>query len=323
MTSSDIQEEEFLLKANGVATADDLDSSWSSTLDEIYSAVLQGQSLIIYGPPGTGKTKICHDLINKLKNNNLLGKSEFVQFHHKFGYEDFIEGYAPTTNGGFEKKDGIFKQFIKNPSVNTKFDVFFIDEINRADITTTFGELLFLMDDKSKRVVKTSHFGEELSMPSNLVIVGTMNTADRNIGVIDFALRRRFKFIPLSTDYAALKSYVLTRGFDDLNIGVDEFVKSASVINKRISANRLMGRHMELGQTMWFPVGSAKITKLELTDLFKFTIIPQLEAYCGYGHEQQLSLLLNEHVATQYLTNKHITYEDISGLIKDLANKKE
>jgi 5-methylcytosine-specific restriction protein B len=321
MTDHKYQENEFIAKANNITDSDSTDLGWEDTLEEIFQTVIEKKSLILYGPPGTGKTKITYDLMDKLKQQNLLGKVEIVQFHHKFSYEDFIEGYSPNENGSFNKRDGIFKKFIKSPSPADKIDIFFIDEINRADITTTFGELLFLMDDKNSRKVKTSHFDEEISLPENTVIIGTMNTADRNIGIIDFALRRRFKFIPLSTDYAVLLQNVSTRGFTDSEISAEEFVKTARIINERIATNRLMGRHMELGHAMWFPSGKGQISEKNLTELFRFSILPQLEAYCGYGHEQQLKSMLNEHMSTLYLTNKHIAYEDVKGLIKDISNK--
>lgn len=321
MTNDENQENEFMAKANNVTNSDSNDLGWENTLDEIFQTVKEKKSLILYGPPGTGKTKITYDLLDKLKQESLLGKVEIVQFHHKFSYEDFIEGYSPNENGAFDKKDGIFKKFIKSPSPTDKIDIFFIDEINRADITTTFGELLFLMDDKDSRKVKTSHFDEEISLPENTVIIGTMNTADRNIGIIDFALRRRFKFIPLSTDYTVLLRHISARGFIDSDISAEEFVKTARIINERIAANRLMGRHMELGHAMWFPSGEAQISDKNLTELFRFSILPQLEAYCGYGHEHQLKSMLNEHISALYLSNKHISYEDVKGLIKDISNK--
>ena len=321
MSKDSKQEDNFMDTANSVKGTDTANINWADILSEILESVKQKKSLVLYGPPGTGKTRIVYELLEKLKQEKLLGKFESVQFHHKFGYEDFIEGYVPNAKGGFEKRNGIFKKFISNPSDENKLDVFFIDEINRADLTTTFGELLFLMDDRDERKVRTSHFDDEISLPTNTVIIGTMNTADRNIAVVDFALRRRFRFIPLFTDYNVLLEVVSSRDFKDGDIEPEDYVRTAKVINQRIGENRLMGRHMELGHAMWFPGGTGSISDQDLLDLFRFTILPQLEAYCGYGYEHQMKTILNENVASLYLTSKQVEFDDIKGLIKDIANK--
>lgn len=280
-----------------------------------------GKSIILYGPPGTGKTKLAYDIISHLKKDGRLGKHQSVQFHHKFTYEDFIEGYTPNSSGGFDKKDGIFKTFISKPSEDSKLDVFLIDEINRADLTTTFGELLFLMEDRETRSVRTSHFGDELSLPKNTIIIGTMNTADKSIAHLDFALRRRFTFISLYPDYEAISWLLNERGVDGFDI--DKYVTSIKIINGRIANNRLMGRHMELGNALWVPAGTSTVSISDIKDIFIHSVIPQIEAYCGYGFEDQLSLIFNPNIAQLYLNQKHIQNDDIRGLIEDLNTKSQ
>jgi 5-methylcytosine-specific restriction enzyme B len=293
----------------------------SDSFNEAIAAIKENKSIILYGPPGTGKTRMAYLLKAELEKENILGKFETVQFHQKFTYEDFIEGYSPNTSGGFDKKDGIFKAFIKTASETDKKDIFLIDEINRADLTTTFGEILFLMDDRKERKVKTSHFADEIQLPENLVIIGTMNTADRNIASIDFALRRRFVFISLYTDYDELLEYYLTRTIKGLT--ATELVEAAKRINGRIASNRLMGKHMELGNSMWMPPGSDSITLKEVADQFRQVILPQVEAYCGYGYEDQLESIFNPNISLLYLNRKRISDEDIAGLIKDLSISKQ
>ena len=145
-------------------------------MTELISCCDRHIPVILYGPPGTGKTKMAMDLRKGLEIKKILGKFETVQFHRKFTYEDFIEGYKPSDNG-FIKRDGVFKEFCKNPT-NGKTDLFVIDEINRAEIATTFGETLFALEDRESRIVKTAHFSEPFSIPCNLQLIGTMNTAD-------------------------------------------------------------------------------------------------------------------------------------------------
>jgi 5-methylcytosine-specific restriction protein B len=316
----DEREEEFIEKARleietkSYITSDD-------SFSEALSAIKNGKSIIIFGPPGTGKTRMAYRLKLALQDESKLGKFDTVQFHHKFTYEDFIEGYAPNASGGFDRKDGIFKSFIRVPSPADKLDIFVIDEINRADLTTTFGELLFLMDDRKDRSVKTSHFGETIQLPENTIIIGTMNTADRNIATLDFALRRRFTFIALYTDYDELLKIYSTRGVE--TVSSQDIVDAANRINSRIASNKLMGRHMELGNSMWVPNGVDAITIRDVADVFRQTIIPQLEAYCGYGYEDQLAAILNQHISQLYLNRKKISDEDIIGLINDLASAKQ
>lgn len=294
--------------------------SWHDAYKATKEAVQQHQPVILYGPPGTGKTRLIYELKNELEKSGALGAFEVIQFHRKFSYEDFIEGFSPTGDGTFEKRDGVFKTFAKNAS-SAEIDLFVIDEINRAEITTTFGELMFLIEDREQRSVKTSHFSDEMSVPANLSLIGTMNTADRNIATLDYALRRRFTFIPVFPDYAVLKSWLNRRGFAFHEFGVIEFVRAVTIINSRITHNRLMGRNMQLGHAMWVPKGNDPITKTDLVHLFQFEIIPQLEAYLGFGNEGQLSEMLNTNVASHYLHQKKLTFEILTGLVNDLTNE--
>jgi 5-methylcytosine-specific restriction protein B len=294
--------------------------SWQDAYNQTKLAVLSHQPVILFGPPGTGKTKLIYDLKKELENESKLGNFEVVQFHRKFSYEDFIEGYTPSDNGNFSRHDGIFKAFAKNSS-ESEVDLFIIDEINRAEITTTFGELMFLIEDREERKVKTSHFGEEIGIPGNLSLVGTMNTADRNIASLDFALRRRFKFIPLFPDYTVLENWLNQRGLGFENFTISDYVIAVKNINTRIRNNRLMGRNMQVGHSMWVPKGTGLISEDDLTNLFQFEIVPQLEAYLGFGNENQLAEMLNTNIAANYLNQKRISFEDVAALVRDLVNE--
>ena len=287
----------------------------------ISDAILNHTPMIIYGPPGTGKTKIVLDVVNDLIKLCRIGRFESVQFHKKFSYEDFIEGFNPSANG-FTKKDGVFKKFCSSPSDPSKTDVFLIDEINRAELAATFGETLFALEDRSKRSVVTAHFGDKFHVPENLALVGTMNIADRNIQNIDFAIRRRFRFIPLFPNEIELRGWLNMIGFSFKDFTVEEYCRFFSKINTRIRTHPLLGSHMQLGQSLFVPTGSKKPILLEmLTEHFTEVIVAQIEAYFGFGNERELGFIFNPRIADVYLCNRRVSTGDLVGLIKEVINE--
>ena len=278
--------------------------------------------VILYGPPGTGKTKMVMDLKDIYQAKNLMGKFETIQFHRKFSYEDFIEGYKPSDNG-FIKKDGIFKDFCKNPTKD-KIDLFIIDEINRAEIATTFGEALFALEDRDRRIVKTAHFSEPFSIPHNLQLIGTMNTADKSIANIDFAIRRRFRFIPVFPEVYKLEKWLLSLNINLSSFSLSDYCKFFERTNKRISVSSQLGPHMQLGEAMFVPSGFRDSTVSEEDFLFNFrdVLLPQVEAYLGFGNRQALSAIFGPLLVDKFLISRSVSNEDFSGLIRESVNDK-
>ena len=171
------------------------------------------QQLILYGPPGTGKTYLAERLARYLVDGG--GFSELVQFHTSYAYEDFVQGIRPRAIEGalhYELAAGRFLRFCaKARQAGEKPCVLIIDEINRANLARVFGELMYLLEYRH-RPIALAGGGPEFSIPANVYLIGTMNTADRSIALVDQAMRRRFSFARLRPNYQLLANYLAKRG---------------------------------------------------------------------------------------------------------------
>jgi len=174
----------------------------------------KGQA-ILYGPPGTGKTFAATHLARHLVSGG-TGIIETVQFHPAYTYEDFIEGIRPKTSEAgilsYPLVPGRFLQFCQEAEKRQGNSVLIVDEINRANLSEVFGELMYLFEYRGERIPLAA--GREFQVPENVRVIGTMNTADRSIALVDFALRRRFAFLELFPNYEQLRQFHEATGFE-------------------------------------------------------------------------------------------------------------
>lgn len=175
-------------------------------LDEIIDLLDEKRQIVLYGPPGTGKTFLAQALADHFSGSG--GTSELVQFHPSYTYEDFFEGYRPVLGVSgkveFEVKSGPLRRIAEAASASpTVPHVLIIDEINRGNLAKIFGELYFLLEYRDNPI-SLQYSDQEFTLPQNLFVIGTMNTADRSIALVDAAMRRRFYFVELAPSVAPI-----------------------------------------------------------------------------------------------------------------------
>ena len=256
--------------------------------DTLVDVLKMKKNIILQGAPGVGKTFTAKRLAYSIIGSKNPERVQMIQFHQSYSYEDFIEGYRPTENG-FTIKKGSFYKFCKLAEEDDENDYFFIiDEINRGNISKIFGELITLIEDSKREgepeamSVILPYSKEKFSVPKNVYILGTMNTADRSISLMDTALRRRFEFVEMMPDEDLLDEVVVEEG-----INIHEMLK---IMNRRIEA--LYDREHTLGHAFFMSLkneGKATINQLE--SIFKNKIIPLLQEYFYEDYEKIMLVL--------------------------------
>ena len=244
--------------------------------DALTALLKNKQNLILQGAPGVGKTFAAKRLAYAMMGEKDDKRIEFIQFHQNYSYEDFIMGYRPQEEG-FELQMGIFYRFCQKAASNPDNSHFFIiDEINRGNLSKIFGELLMLIEKNYRGTKMTlAYSGLPFSVPENIYIIGMMNTADRSLAMIDYALRRRFSFFEITPgfDSDGFKEY--TNNFSDPIL--DKLIQQVQFLNETISVDQSLGKGFCIGHSYF--CGQTKSTPEWLRAVVEYDILPMLSEY--------------------------------------------
>lgn len=238
--------------------------------------VREKKNVILQGAPGVGKTYAAKRLAYSMMGEQNPERVMMIQFHQSYSYEDFIMGYRPTETGGFKLNEGPFYKFCKLAENDSENDYFFIiDEINRGNLSKIFGELFMLVekDKRSKVKLQLLYSNEKFAVPSNVYIIGMMNTADRSLALLDYALRRRFAFFEMQPGFN-------TDGFIHYrtelnNPKFDKLIGTIEMLNKAISTDATLGEGFRIGHSYFCNVKQ----NTNLSNIVEYEIIPLLKEY--------------------------------------------
>ncbi len=297
---------------------EDSDPSWEELVKNsvVGHLLLRRKNVVLYGPPGTGKTHESLKLAEAWRGWQGEDSVWQVTFHPTLSYEDFVEGFRPNAEGRFELRTGIFVKACRQAEAEpgTQF-LLLIDELNRGDVARILGELITLLEaDKrhsgAKRTLPYSQ--EEFWVPENLHVLGTMNTADRSISLLDIAIRRRFCFLEFRPDPQVLRSsprhlHVIA-GIDlcDLMRGLN-----ARLVRVGVDRDRAVGHsHFMIATDESNPLGA-------LLERLRYDIIPLVEEYC-YSNRGLMREVFGQLVSEDGLVNEQVLLDD-GRLTKELA----
>lgn len=249
--------------------------------DVLYNLLKRKKNIILSGPPGVGKTfmakRLAYSIIEKTSKKQILS----IQFHQSYSYEDFIEGIRPDENGVLELVDGVFKTFVnkaKHDSNNNYYVI--IDEINRGNLSEIFGELMKLIepDKREDETAVLPYSKEEFMVPKNLYIIGTMNTADRSLAMVDYALRRRFAFYYINPafNHDKFKNYLYEK--NNINkSNINQLCKNLISLNDQI--NQDLGKAFKIGHSYFIDTLDSKNFSDSYNEIVEYEVKPLLEEY--------------------------------------------
>ena len=236
------------------------------------------KNVILQGAPGVGKTYAAKRLAYSMMGQKDQNRVMLVQFHQSYTYEDFIEGFRPTSAGsGFEIKKGSFYNFCKKAEEDLENEYFFIiDEINRGNLSKIFGELFMLIEnDKRGNSLQLLYSDEKFNVPSNVYIIGMMNTADRSLAMLDYALRRRFAFYTMNPGFNSdgFRAYKTKLASDKM----DKLISCVENLNNVIAADDSLGEGFCVGHSYFCNIEEA--TDAILSNIVEYELVPLLKEY--------------------------------------------
>lgn len=233
-------------------------------------------NVILQGAPGVGKTFAAKRLAYSMMGMKDVSRVAMVQFHQSYSYEDFIQGYRPEDNG-FKLENGVFYKFCKAAEEDDERPYFFIiDEINRGNLSKILGELMMLIEkDKRGEKIKLLYSNEWFTVPDNVRIIGMMNTADRSLALMDYALRRRFAFFDFAPAFSSdgFRNYLA----DKNNPKLDKLITVVESLNTAISAEESLGDGFRIGHSYFCT--DKEVTDEWLRSVVDYEVVPLLKEY--------------------------------------------
>lgn len=272
------------------------DYSAEQFLEEVYigendyitlvNLVKNKKNLIVEGAPGVGKTFMAKRIAYSIMGLKDIERVMMVQFHQSYSYEDFVMGFRPSKEG-FELREGSFYSFCKQAEEDSENDYFFIiDEINRGNLSKIFGELFMLIENDKrgeKNKIQLLYSDESFFIPKNVYIIGLMNTADRSLAMIDYALRRRFAFFDLKPgfDSEGFKAYQNELNDDKF----DKLIELMKELNREIKNDESLGEGFRIGHSYLCNIKSENVDD-KLRYIIEYELIPLLKEYWFDEHKK-------------------------------------
>ena len=267
--------QKYITPYNGIEFQNEV---FGMDFNELNNILQYKKNIILQGAPGVGKTyaakRLAYAIIGQKDDTRIIS----VQFHQQYTYEDFIMGLKPTDTGGFKFEPGPFYNICKKAEQDSSKRPYFliIDEINRANMSKVLGEAFSLIE-KDHRNEKTTlkYNNEQFSVPDNLFIIGTMNTADRGLVMLDYALRRRFQFVTIEPAFKSI-------GFKNMltrlnNAKLNRLCRRIIDLNEDICNDDMLGEGFMIGHSYFCAKGI--VTDKDVDNIVKYEIIPLLSEY--------------------------------------------
>lgn len=256
-------------------------------LDRMVSLLHRKKNLVLQGAPGTGKTFIAKRLAWLVMGEKANERVEMVQFHQSTSYEDFVQGFRPDAEGRFVLVDGVFHEFCRRAAEAGEDvpHVFIIDEINRGNLSKIFGELMLLIEPDKRgeehalRLAYGNAESESFHVPENVHLIGTMNTADRSLSLVDYALRRRFAFFEMEPGFGeSAFGEVLARRHVSRSV-IERIRGAMGQLNELVSGDPGLGRGHRIGHSFFVPTRNVEDDETWFREIVEYEIWPLIEEY--------------------------------------------